>query len=201
MATSAVTGEGTERSPHFYESFADVNGDECVHSKLYTYTLPDGQPVVGTTKSVMFTIDRPAKEVWPYLKDFNLWQAAYGHHYSGVLGDLEGKTFRLGDKPNPEGPHQYHVLRVIPEHVIVVDQPGDWEGGPDPWDGFHVVMLNEHDGKSTVTIVMQHAVRPEDQTAEEALASWRESQPELQRKWRDVFIPKLKQLVYEQEIR
>jgi hypothetical protein len=62
------------------------------------------------------------------------------------------------------------------------------------------VMLNEHDGKSIVTIVMQHAVRPEDRTGEEALAAWREMQPELQRKLRDVFVPKVKQLVDEQEM-
>jgi len=193
---SVVTG--TTRDPRWYESFADVDGDECVHSKLYSY-VEDGQLVVGTTKSVMFTVDRAAKDVWPVLKDSNLWQAEYGHHYSGVVGDLEGKTFRLGDKPNPEGPHQYHVLRVIPEHVIVVDQPGDWEGGVGPMDGFHVFMLNEHGGRSTVTIIMQHALQPTDQTEEEVIAQLRESQPELQRKWRDVFIPKFKELVYERE--
>jgi hypothetical protein len=196
VATDAA--EGTVRSPRWYESFADVNGDEQVHSKLYAY-VQEGDLFVGTTKSVMFTVDAPARDVWPVLKDSNLWQAEYGHHYSGVIGDLEGKSFRLGDKPNPEGPHQYHVLRVIPEHLMVVNQPGDWDGGPDPWDGFHVFMLNEHDGKSTVTIIMQHALRSTDQTEEEAIARWQESQPENQRKWRDVFIPKFKELVYEKE--
>ena len=82
MATETA---GTVLAPRWYESFADVNGDECVHSKLYSY-VEDGQLTVGTTKSVMFTVDRPASEVWPVLKDFNLWQAEYGHHYSGVVG-------------------------------------------------------------------------------------------------------------------
>jgi hypothetical protein len=196
VATDAAAG--TLLTPRWYESFADVNGDEQVHSKLYSF-VDDGQLVVGTTKSVMFTVDRPADEVWPVLKNPNLWQSEYGHHYSGVVGDLEGKSFRLGDKPNDEGPPQYNVLRVIPEHVIVVDQPGDWEGGVGPMDGFHVFMLNEHGGRSTVTIIMQHALQPTDQTEEEVIAQLRESQPELQRKWRDVFIPKFKELVYERE--
>jgi hypothetical protein len=115
------------------------------------------------------------------------------------VGDLVGKSVRLGDKPHDEGPPQYNVLRVIPEHVIVVDQPGNWEGGVGPMDGFHVFMLNEHGRRSTVTIIMQHALQPTDQTEQEVIAQLRESQPELQRKWRDVFIPKFKELVYERE--
>jgi hypothetical protein len=92
-------------------------------------------------------------------------------------------------------------VRVIPEHVMVVDQPGDWDGGPDPWDGFHVFMLNEHGGKSIVTVIMQHSIHPEGDgegkrdfwSSEEAGGGAKE----WNRKWAHVFIPKLKQLIYE----
>jgi hypothetical protein len=93
------------------------------------------------------------------------------------------------------------VLRVIPEHVFVVDQPGSWEGGVADWDGFHTVMLNEHGGKSIVTVIMQHSIHPEGDgegkrdfwSSEEAGGGAKE----WNRKWAHVFIPKLKLLIYE----
>jgi hypothetical protein len=147
----------------------------------------------------MFTIARPARDVWPHLKDFNGWQNEYGHYYSGVIGDLDGKTFRLSAEPDDRGPHQYHVLRVIPEHVFVLNQPGSWEGGFELWDGFHTVMLSEHGGNSIVTIIMKHAIHPEDDSKR---GFWMSADAgggveEWHRKWGDVFVPNLRKLVNE----
>src|SRR5688572_6851454 len=64
----------------------NFNGDICLHTRLYTYKTDTGV-VAGWTMSVMFTVERPAREVWPYVKDFNLWQNAYGHYYMGVDGE------------------------------------------------------------------------------------------------------------------
>jgi len=172
----------------------DVDGDVHIHQRFYTEDTEAGR-VVGKTLSMLFTIDAPAREVWPHLKDFNPWQNEYGHYYSGVIGDLEGETFRIAASADDlDGPHQYEVVRVIPEHLIVVMQPQTAAAGQSP--DSHTVMLNEHDGRSTVSIVMQHATLLDDPAKEEETrAYWDEIAQESQRKWRDIFIPTLKQQV------
>jgi len=199
--------EGTGQAPHYYEGPTHIHGDVRLHQRLFSYETNAGL-VAGWNMSVMFTIDRSAKEVWPYLKDFNLWQNSYDYYYTGVVGDLyssqEGnlgeKTFRIGSKPNnPESlyPFEYKVLRVIPERLIVIFQPVPEDGsngGVSP--GFHVFMLSEHDGKTVVTIEMEHANRSQGKTEEEAVGIWREAAPEIERFWRDIFIPDLKKLVH-----
>jgi len=195
-ATSAVTsGEGTPQSPRYYEGTAEIRDDVHQRRRYFTYRTGDVL-VAGYAGSVMFTIDRPARDVWPCLKDFNLWQSSHRHYYSGVVGDLEGKTFRLSSEPNDSGPHQYDVIRVIPEHLIVISQPVPKDGangGVSP--GFHVFMLNEHGGKTIVTILLEHAIGTTDKTEEQAVEYWRAMTPEFQMKWRDIFIPNLKKLV------
>jgi hypothetical protein len=111
----------------YSEGPAETIGDVSLRQRFYTQAADAGE-LVGKTLNVMFTLDRPAAEVWPHFKDLNLWQNAYGHYYSGVIGDLEGETFRLSDKPDDGGPHQYRMVRVISEHVMVMSQLGDWEG-------------------------------------------------------------------------
>jgi hypothetical protein len=178
----------------------DFNGDICLRTQLYTYRMGD-KIVAGETLSVMFSIDRPAKDVWPHLKDFNLWQNAYGHYYTGVVGDLEGKPFRIGSKPaDPSAyyPNGYEVVRAIPEQLIAISQPTPPDGsngGVSP--GFHVFLLYERAGKTIISVLMNHASGHERVSEDEALAFWRQETPEYQRKWRDVFIPALKRLVYD----
>jgi hypothetical protein len=199
-----VPMEGTTR---YYDGPADVNGDVCLHQRYFTYRTDAGL-VAGKNFNVMFTIKRPAKEAWPHFKDFNRWQNAANHYYSGVVGDLEGQTFRISLKPTDFGPHQYQVLRVIPEYMIVLFQPIPENGTGDTYlpglggvsPGLHVFMLNEHDGKTTLTILMEHASyasRERNMTAEDALRPWRNMAAQSHDKWRDIFVPTLKKLVYE----
>jgi hypothetical protein len=204
---TSASQSGTFRAPKYYEGHIDTQDEIYQNLRYYTYRTDKGL-VVGTTASVMFSIDRPPSDVWPVIKDFNLWQNSHNHYYSGVVGNLEGQTFRSWDKPNVPGPHQYRVERVIPEYLIVISQPipetgvGDTGlpglGGLSP--GYHVIMLNAHQGKTTVTICMQHASYAsftQDMTDEEGLRPWREMTPEWVTKFRDVFVPNLKVLVGE----
>jgi hypothetical protein len=58
-------------------------------------------------------------------------------------------------------------------------------------------MLNEHDGKTTVSVFMQHAARAEGEEVQQALAPWREIvEKDAQRKWREDFIRTFKRVVY-----
>ena len=197
--------EATATNRQYVDGPARVNGDENVHQRYFTYQTADGALIAGVSCSVMFTIDRPARDVWPYLQDFNSWQNASKHYYSGELGKLEGKTFRLSDRPNDDGPHYYEVVKVIPEYLIVVNQPVPTDGtsaglpglgGVSP--GFHVFMLNEHEGRTTVSVMMDHSSISEAKNDQEALKPWRDVvETHWMTKWCDEFIRNLKARVRE----
>jgi hypothetical protein len=204
MKINEFSVEATATPRTYYDGPEDVNGDEKIRARYFSAQTAEGL-LVGDTYSVLFTVDRPAKEVWRVLKDFNLWQNEHQHYYSGVLGDMEGQTFRLCTKPGEPGPHYYEVVKVIPEYLLVINQPIPTDGttagfpglgGVSP--GFHVFMLNEHEGKTTVSVFMQHAARAEGQNVEQALAPWREIvEKDAQRKWREDFIRTFKRVVYQ----
>jgi len=197
---------GAVQDPRYYDEAPVIQGDVSLHARYFTYKTEAGL-VAGDNFSVMFTIDQPRKEVWPYFRDFNLWQSFY---YSGVVGDLEGKPLRLSTSPNEPGPCQYIVRKVIPEHLIVLDQPVPepgyqglrwWLGGVSA--GFHVFMLSENTGKTIVTVLMNHASvmerasQRQEMTDEEATRPWRELVLDGMSTWRDDFIPRLRRVVKE----
>lgn len=200
---------GTAADPNYYDGIDEVHDDVKLNTRLFIYRGDKGL-VAGNRTSVSWTIDAPASQVWPYAKDWNTWQSPFNHFYSGVLGELEGKTFALSTKPDDtDRPHFYEVLKVMPQHLIVINQPINQGSDAEPTGlpgyagvspGFHVFMCNEHGGISECHQVMEHAsvmARPSDPdlTDEEAIAPWRELLPEWHRKWRDDFIPTLKDLV------
>lgn len=202
--TTSSWGKGTLASPRFRHAYDETHGDVRISGKYYSFDTDEGL-VAGAAISLTCTVDRPATDVWPYFKDHTLWQDAYHHYYSGVLGDLEGKTFGLDTSPEAaDAKHRYYVIRVIPEHVIIVEQPvpdddfspapGYPSGGVSP--GVMVFMLNEYGGQTVVNIFMEHRFRSRDLTEDEAYAKfyW---MPDALIKWRDVFLPALKMLVYD----
>jgi hypothetical protein len=196
MSSNTLAAAGTALAPNYQPGPLDLKEDVSIQQRYFTYETQAG-PVVGKTLSVMFTLDRPARAVWPYFKDFNLWQNSYRHYYSGVVGDLEGQSLALaaGERPKEFGPPQYKVMRVIPEHLIVLFQPVVQDGGTaDIGPDTHVFMLTEHGGRTTVTALMEHSFRKPPQ---EGVAFWAKIAPDSQLKWRDYFIPTLKKLVYE----
>jgi hypothetical protein len=197
---------GTVGSPKVHDTLTDIDGDLRQHGRYYSYLNEHGL-AVGVTLSVMCVIDAPVTDVWPYYKDFNSWQSSYDHHYSGVVGDLEGQPFnlRIGDFE----PIDYQVIRVIPEYLIVFNQPipKEW---PDIFPGLGLISpgfmsfgLDEYDGETHIAIFMEHAsvmARTEDidtTTEEDAIGPWRPMLTDGVRKWRDIFIPNLKELVHE----
>src|SRR5262245_4677875 len=99
----------------YHDGPADIVGDIRVRGRFFTQETSKGL-IAGATWNFMFVIHHPAKDVWPVFKDFNAWQNSYGHYYSGVVGDLEGRTFALGTADDLGVP-RYEVLKVIPEHL------------------------------------------------------------------------------------
>jgi uncharacterized protein YndB with AHSA1/START domain len=189
--------QGSYETAVYTDGPDDVHDDVRMTQQYYIHDTPSGR-MVGKTSNVTFVLPSGPADVWPFLKDFNQWQNGDSHYYSGVVGDLEGKTFNLRLTADAEGrgPDQYHVLRVIPEHLIVLRQPGEWEGGASVADGFHVFVLTHHRAGSLVSVFMQHARRVEDREAEATAQAWlREVASDSRRKWLEVFIPTLGKLV------
>jgi hypothetical protein len=207
-------GRGTLQAPRYYDGAQSSDGDVHLRGRVFTYETDDGL-VGGYEIGVMFTIDRPAATVWPHFKDWEPWQREHGYFYSSAPGglysseqlDLGTETFRITVR-NPDMMEQlglprdheyqsddYVVLRVIPEHLIVIFQPvPQGKGAVSP--GFHAFLLNEHDGRTTITGNMEHAGLA-DKGEEETLAYWQEGAAEVVRFWGEIFVPQLKKLVYE----
>ena len=191
--------EGTVSELKYDEGPVYVNDDIWLHERYYTYKA-DERLVSGWTMTAVVIFDRPVRDVWPYVKDWNLFMNSYGYYWSGVAGDLEGKSFYFiakgSNEPVAEYPYEYQVLRVIPEHLITISQPipkDGGNGGVSP--GFHVITLDERDKKTIVTFTLEHAVGMEDMNEERAAGVWREAGQ--QKMWGGHFIPTLKRLVYE----
>ena len=203
MSANKFVVEATVQDRTYYEGPCEIYDGERHHARYFSYPTNAGL-VVGDCYSVAFTVDRPAKEVWRYLRDLNLWQSEHQNYFSGVLGDLEGKTFRMSDKPNDPGPHYYEMLKVIPEYLMIINQPipsdgttAGWPGRPGVSPGFHVFLLQEYEGKSTATVHMEHSALADTQDVQEALKPWRDIvENNAIPKWRK-FIPTLRRLVYE----
>jgi hypothetical protein len=196
---------------NYYDVHESEDGDLRMKTRLFTYATDKGL-VAGSSTNVMFTVKHPASVVWPILKDFNLWQNDADHFYSKAVGDCEnGERFFLEEREQSQDSETekewYEVLGVVPEYLFVVKQPPVTEGvspglpglgGVSP--GFHVFMLSQFGSECVVTITMEHAsyaAYDHDTTDDEALEAWRQVAPEWSPKWRESFVPVLKQLADE----
>jgi uncharacterized protein YndB with AHSA1/START domain len=167
-----------------------------IRQRFFIYK-EDGGIMSGDELSVMFTLDRPPREVWPYFKDFNVWHSAQ-NYYTAVVGDCEGKTYRLGKSPNESAPFLYHVVKVVPEHLILCTGPVPEESHTFR-DGIYVFMLTESEGGTRVTCFLQVATGPAKSTEEEVLKFWDGAGPGVLEKWRDGFIPTLRKRIAARE--
>lgn len=189
--------QGTERFPKFHDGPSYSQDATHFHGRFMTYDTDQGLVGAGIL-ALTFAIDAPVSQVWPHFKDFNGWQNEYGHFYSSPWDAREGGTVVLSATPGGPGryPEGYHVVRVVPEHLIVIQQPVPRDGsngGLSP--GFHSFTLAEFGGRTVVTGLMQHGHRMMGASEDEVLELWRGAVPEWLAKWRDVFIPTLETLV------
>lgn len=199
---------GTVVDPNWYDG-KDYNEEGfSIHFRNFTYMTKSG-PVVGIVASIMFTLDVPSAVAWKYMKDFTTFEGEFGIRYTGVWGEMDTSEEReLGQNTlqyqGSKGewssvPSQ--VVRVIPQHLLTLYEtiPADGSsGGVSP--GFHTVMLNDHNGKTVVTAIMDHAERLPNLTEQEAFdrSMWgpgKYDQDASMKRWRDQFVPTLRKLV------
>ncbi len=205
--TNAPVVRGTKASPMHYQGPIHVEKDVKLNRQYLTY-VDDVGVVAGSLLSVAFDLQGSSADIWPQFKDFNLWQNSYGYYYSRVVGDSEGPGLEIAFESGGQAKGEYDVVRVIPEHIIVLSQPVPnekiMEDNRMPGDGgvsagFHSFTLTSVGETTLVTAILQHAAVMAPEAAgtseDEVLAPWREYGEEGISKWRDSFIPTLKQLV------
>lgn len=164
----------------------------------------NGLVTAGYNVGIKFVINAPVKRVWPYFKDFNSWFNGHGYYLKAepgdgvaVPGDMEGQMMQLGSSAKGPWGLAYTIDTVIPNHLIVLTEiPRKREGHIS--FGHHVFMLTSYDGKTLVTVFMQHATRSASMTVKEMLVAPRKFVSSLAEKenfWTESLIPKLRSLV------
>jgi uncharacterized protein YndB with AHSA1/START domain len=214
QTTTAESSRGTLAAPNTREALEISDSDARLRAKAFTFEKADGV-VAGYEIDVTFTIDAPVAVVWPQFKDWNRWQN-HSHVYSGAPGDLYSneslglgtETFRIAAKTAPGvhgklggswegGEYQtddYIVLRVVPEHLIIIFQPvPERSGAVSP--GFHTFLLSEQGTTTTVTGHMEHAILTDGESDEELFEYWSTVASATTSFWHQIFIPALKQAV------
>jgi len=119
----------------------------------------------------------------------------------------EKRSFGIDDFPDQVAPPLFTLVRVIPEHLIVMEMPVR----RNPRDrvrpgiggvpvGFSTFSLHEYTGKTECVSLMEHASyasREDEADEKRAVAKWTDPtlMDEARRKWCDDFVPQLRQAV------
>lgn len=208
---------GTIKSPNYWDRIDFREDDVAYKQKNYSYIGPKGA-VVGLVSSLLCTLDRPSRDVWPFIKDFNSFEGpfgiryilpneelvAWGDLYDDVDHELGQQIWQYAGEKGTWKSGPCRMLRVIPEHLIAIQEMIVKDGSPNNISrGFSTITVHEHVGKSHVAMMLEHAERLDAKTELEALekSMWGPKLYDYSVSlglWKDKFIPKLKELVYSQ---
>ena len=199
-APTAFADEGNQVDLKYHEKIVTTRGDDVGELEFFSFK-ENGFSVAGANLVIAVTIDSPVKDVWPYFKNFNTWGNKTGYYYwdasgkPGIHGDMKGKVVRLG--PKEGGGLEYVVHTVIPHRLIGKKEiPREVDGVL--YSGDHAFILTERNGKTMITMVMQHTNRASHKTEEELLKEWTPFIPRLSQEnnyFLDGFIPELRAAV------
>ena len=173
------------------------------------YLVDRPMPVKGLLASeavvdVRLAFSRPVKEVWRVMRDFNLWHNRYGYEWTGVIGDEENNIVYLGNKTGTNFGTKipYVVRRVIPERLIYQESlPHPFVDNNGFWTGHNVLSFWEEEGRTRVTVYMEHTFFSQQLQLEEL----RKVASDLMFEnggigfWRRFFIPDLETLIEKRE--
>ena len=201
--SNAYAAEGTFLDPKNLGASHQKKASDTMNINYFSFE-ETGITTAGINLSVKFTIDASAAELWPYFKDFNSWFNGYGYYFKGepgdgvAIGDMEGQMMRLGSSAKGPWGLAYTIDRVVPRHLMVFTEIPRRHDGFTAF-GYHSMMLTEYEGKTLVTVFMQHASRSGIKSIEEMLAPWRQLEASVLTEennfWLDILIPKLRSLV------
>lgn len=173
------------------------NKNSSTYTKI-TEKIENDQITLYWENNVLFSINRPARDVWAHMKDMGSWQKSAGYYISGVVGDSEGEILILGPEPNPKEGDAYRVSKIIPEHLIIMElipSIAHHNGVEIEVRGNNVFTLNEYDGKTTVTGYMGKTAQSLECSKDKLFEIFEDLSVRAKNNWDNNFIPDLTELV------
>jgi|ERR1700722_8414739 len=156
---------------------------------------------VEAVLEVNISVAHSVRRVWPIFKNFNLWMNRYGYVWEGLPADNENRFVYLGNTGasndsaygSDGSKTKYVVRKVVPEQLIYFDSfPCPLVGKNGLWSGHNVMSLYEQDGRTCISVFMEHTWYSEIMTIEALRAEAREIMfTTAVNFWRDFFIPDL----------
>ena len=187
IAIEVITTKENDQDTIFSSITIDSRGDELFVNYGHDY---------------MFTIDQPAKKIWPYFRNFNLWMAGSTYNTDNLEEEV-GNTiyFSINDDKNfssvvedTETFRKYmRVHKVVPEQLLVMDSLTlDEKNISSPY----IFSFHEHGGKTTIRLFAVYAPAwiPKNKK-DELVSSLKVMFDNTDMRWQDVYVPRLKQLV------
>jgi hypothetical protein len=169
---------------------------------IKSYVVPREAEMIGMAAvegaiDISWMIPRPVRDVWVHFKDFNSWQSRYGFRYDGVLGDEEGNIVHMADKPNQRGVNvPYFIRKVVPERLLYLDSlPFPFPDKSGAWSGHNVMVLNDCEAGTRITIFMEHTYQSSAMNSAELSKFVQGAVDAAVKFWREFFIPDLEALV------
>lgn len=154
---------------------------------------------------VTILVPYPARRVWPYVKNANLWMHRFGYEWDGIPADNEDRFVSLGNTGSANdlkygtggNRTQYVVRKVIPEQLIYQDSlPIRMLDKDAVWSGHNLTSLKEENGQTMINVFMEHTWFSETLSTEEL---YQEAKGAMSGAavgfWRDYFIPDLLSLI------
>src|SRR5438128_5275306 len=180
-------------------SLKEYASSQDVATSKWTIQKSGQQVVAHVAWSVNFTLNRPAGDVWRYMKDFNLWMEDL--HYNCVVGDAaEGSSiyftisedfyehYRKIYSFDPQGHKKNLIVRRNEPGKLIVWEELSADG--QRIMSYYVWALTEHEGKTTVTGVMTFAPYWDSQSNERELrARYQAMADEAAARWKTAYIP------------
>jgi hypothetical protein len=170
-----------------------------VERPTHARSVRAAEAILDITITVPYLVSR----VWPIFKDVNSWMNRFGYYWEGLPGDNENRFVRLGSKAadlkyGSDGAKTTYVVRkVVPEKLIYFDSlPGRMIDKDGWWTGHNLMTLKDLNGRTEISVFMEHTWFSETLSSEVLLAEarWVMFDAALGF-WRDYFIPDLVSLL------
>lgn len=182
------------------------HGDNVVFVN-YVVERPAHTPQLKAVEAVLevrLSVPHPVRRVWPVFIDFNAWMNRFGYVWEFLPAKRENQYAYLGNigtandiKYATETRTKYVVRKVIPEQLIYLDSvPLPIAGKDGVWSGHNVMSLREQDGRTEISVFMEHTWYSPTMSLGELRAEARGIMFDIAVAfWRDYFVPDLLSLI------
>lgn len=157
---------------------------------------------VEAATDISMILPQPLRKVWPVFANFNLWMNRFGYVWDGLPAENENGFVYLRNTAasndlsyarTDKSRTKYVVRKVIPEQLIYFDSlPLPLADKDGLWTGHNLMSLKDDNGKTRISIFMEHTWYSERMSIEDLRAEARGAMFDaVVAFWRDYLIPDL----------